>query len=390
MLLVIASLCVGIFTSGYLVGYYRPFAVGPKGGTPAQLENEFKPFWEAWDLIQSNYIGRPVDSNQLAQGALKGMIDSLHDPYSYYLSPDEFKEYHGGDKKTFEGVGIEVGMRNNKLTIIAPIEDSPAEKAGIKAGDIIVEIDGEDAAKMTLEEATTRLRGPKGTQVTIAVERQGFTQSLKFTITRDVIHITPVSSRVLSSQIGYLKLSSFSDDAANEFKKGLSKILEEKPKGIILDLRHNPGGFVDAAIEVASQFIKSGPVMIEDTGRGQRKTIEARSGGQATDESLALVVLIDGGTASASEIVAGALQDRGRGKLVGTKSFGKGVEGVMHPLSDNSALQLTVANWLTPNGRSIKDTGLTPDVVVEMTEADIAAGRDPQLDKAVELLTGGQ
>jgi carboxyl-terminal processing protease len=262
---------------------------------------------------------------------------------------------------------------------------SPAEQAGLRSGDLIVQIDGEDIVDQDLTTVVGKVRGPAGSSVTLAVRREGHDGLLKFTITRAKIAIPSVESRMLDANVGYVRLNSFGDKTAGELKRQLRELLADQPAGLVLDLRGNPGGYLDTAIDVVSQFVPDGVVMLERFGDDTEKTYRARSGGLAT--AVPLVVLIDQGSASASEIVAGAIQDRGRGTLVGETSYGKGSVQAPHDLQGDGGIRITIARWLTPDGHWIHGAGITPDVVVERTEADHAAGRDPQLDKAIELLT---
>jgi len=357
-------------------------------GTPADLRTTFAPFWEAWDLVHTQYADQPVDDVALMRGALRGMLDSLGDPHTGYLTPEEYKismTHLDGD---FEGIGatVETDEKTGYTRIVAPLAGSPAEAAGIRAGDLIIEINGEDIAGQDITTVVSKVRGPAGSQVTLRIRREGVAEPLTFTITRARITIASVESRMLENNIGYVKINSFGEDTGRDLRDQLRSLLAQNPTGLVLDLRGNPGGYLQTAIQVVSQFIPDGVVMVERFGDGRERTFEAEGGGLAT--RIPLVVLIDKGSASASEIVAGAVKDRGRGTLVGETSFGKGSVQQSHTLSDGGALRLTIARWLTPNGTWIHQQGITPDVSVERTEDDRAANRDPQLDRAVELLRG--
>lgn len=355
--------------------------------TPEELEELFKPFWEAWDLLHEQYVDQPLDDEQLMRGALSGMMDSLGDPYTSYMEPEEYQmlndELQGN--LTYEGIGAWVDTTKDFLTIISPMPGSPADKAGLKPGDRIIAIDGEDMSGVDGELVRQKVLGPAGSTVTLTILRND-QEPFDVAVTRDSIKVPTLESRMLEGDIAYVHLFVFGENTKRELRNALSELLDQKPKGLILDLRFNGGGYLETAIDVASEFIDEGVIMYEEYGDGSRKTYEARPGGLATD--IPLVVLINEGSASASEIVAGALQDRERALLVGETSFGKGLVQIPTVLqNDQGAVRITVARWLTPNESMINGVGLTPDYVVEITEEDANAGRDPQLDKAVELLS---
>ena len=393
-LIVVTS--TALFTSGFAVGHLtaRPEAL-PRLGLPldsgdarptAADEKLMAPFWEAWDLVHEEYVEQPVDDSKLAQGAIRGMIAALGDPYSSYMSPTEYEIAVADQSGELEGIGAYVEGAGDYLRIVSPFPGSPAEAAGLRPGDLVVKVDGEDMAGLGEVEIISRIRGPDGTTVRLAIQREGETELLEFDIVRAQIHIPSVESKMLEGGVAYVKVNDFGDKTTPELKTALQALLAQKPAGLILDLRNNPGGYLDTAIEVVSQFIAEGLVMRERFGDGRERMYEALRHGLATEPPL--VVLINHGSASASEIVAGAIQDAQRGTLVGEQSYGKGsVQNWRDLRGDNGAVRVTIARWLTPNGRSIHELGITPDVIVEMTEADREAKRDPQLDKAVELLT---
>jgi carboxyl-terminal processing protease len=355
--------------------------------TPEELEELFKPFWEAWDLLHEQYVDQPLDDEQLMRGALSGMMDSLGDPYTSYMEPEEYQmlndELQGN--LTYEGIGAWVDTTKDFLTIISPMPGSPADKAGLKPGDRIIAIDGEDMSGVDGELVRQKVLGPAGSTVTLTILRND-QEPFDVAVTRDSIKVPTLENRMLEGDIAYVHLFVFGENTKRELRNALSELLDQKPKGLILDLRFNGGGYLETAIDVASEFIDEGVIMYEEYGDGSRKTYEARPGGLATD--IPLVVLINEGSASASEIVAGALQDRERALLVGETSFGKGLVQIPTVLqNDQGAVRITVARWLTPNESMINGVGLTPDYAVEITDEDANAGRDPQLDKAVELLS---
>ena len=385
-----------LFLSGYSLG--RQTASEP--GTPASESGAFQPFWDTYHAINDRYAGGEVDRTKVVQGAIRGMIQALGDPYSAYLTSDEYRDSLLGISGQFEGIGAEIATQGSdgtegcsplgstcRLVVTKPIAGSPAEAAGVKVGDIVVSVDGAALDGLTVDGARDRIRGPKGSVVTLTLRRAGV--PIQLSITRDVVQTTEVESRVLvGGRIGYIGLAGFSDAAADDVVAALKAHLAAGRTNLILDVRGNPGGYVTAARKIASQFIASGPVFWEQDAQGKQVATEALGDGVATAADLTVVVLIDGGSASASEIVAGALQDTGRARLVGQQSFGKGTVQQWQELSgEGGAFKLTIARWLTPNKRWINGTGLTPDVEVPLP-TPLPAGSDPTLDKALQLLAG--
>ncbi len=350
---------------------------------------DFSLFWDAWNEIQQKFVNRTgLDYQKMVYGAISGMLASLGDPYTVFLNPQENKDFSQSLQGNLEGIGAEVGMRNNILTIISPLEDSPAQRAGFKPGDKILKINDELTAGMTVEEAVSKIRGPKGTEVRLTIARDGWDSAKEFKIIRDVINVPIVKLEMKSvgdKTIAHLTIYQFTENSETEFIKAVQQILTSDVKGIVLDVRSNPGGYLESAVEIASWFLPlEKMVVVEDYGNG--KKIEHKSTGINKLGSYPLVVLIDQGSASASEILAGALRDDKGVKLVGEKSFGKGSVQQLEQLAAGTSLKITVAKWLTPSGHSIMDEGLEPDVKVEITKDDIDASRDPQLDKALEML----
>jgi carboxyl-terminal processing protease len=387
-----------LFMSGYSMG--RQGAVEP--GTPVDEDEAFRPFWDTYHTIDERYAGGEVDRDALIQGAIRGMIESLEDPYSSYLTSDEYRQSLEGISGEFEGIGAEIATQapdgtqgcatlgpDCRLVVVAPISGSPAERAGLKAGDLVLATDGDALDGLTVDEARDRIRGPKGSTVTLTIQR-GDADPFPLAITRDVIQQEEVVSESLAAgSIGYVRLNGFSDRGADEVEDALRAHVEAGRTKLILDLRNNPGGYVTAARDVASQFISSGPVFFEEDADGSQEATEAVPGGAATDPELEIVLLIDGGSASASEIVAGALQDTGRATLVGQTTFGKGTVQQWQELTgEGGAFRLTIAKWLTPDKRWIHDVGIVPDVEVVVPD-DLGPDEDPILDAAVELLGGG-
>lgn len=391
-------LLAGAFSGGFIAGHFLPIGKnGPaisappgsvpsnQGSTPAELQTLFQPFWETWTLVHEQYVDQPVDDVALMRGAIQGMLDSLGDKHTSYMSPEEFKQANEDLAGEYEGIGAYVDISGDYLTVISPISGSPAEAAGLRNGDIIIAIDGQDMTGVNPELARQRVLGPAGSVVTLTI-RRGDEAPLDVKITRAKIIVHSAEGKMLDDGIAYVEISTFGEKTSQELKDTLAKLMAENPKGLILDLRNNGGGYKDTAVEVASEFIPKGKVVLyEQYGSGQKNSDEALGDGLA--ENIPMVVLINEGSASASEIVAGALQDYGRAKLVGVVSYGKGSVQIWDELSNNQgAVRVTIAKWLTPDGRAIDKTGLTPEVYVSMTEDDYNNDRDPQLDAAIQTL----
>ncbi len=402
--LVAVILLVGAFSTGFVVAQFvpgdtpaavslltdigYPTSIDPgEVGTPEDLEQLFIPFWQAWELVHEQYVDQPVDNEVLMRGAIDGMLKSLGDPHTSYLDPEQYQilTAHLEGEEAYEGIGAYVDTTGDYLTIISPMPGSPAEKAGLQSGDKIIAIDGKDMTGIDGEVVRKQVLGPAGSSVILTILREG-QEPFDVKVTRASISIPGLESRMLDENLGYIHLLLFGDKTKEDLREALKELLAENPDGLVLDLRYNGGGYLTTAIDVASEFIDNGVVMYEEFGDGNRTTYKARSGGLATD--IPLVVLINEGSASASEIVAGAIQDRKRGAIVGVTSFGKGSVQVPTTLKDDQgAVRITVARWLTPSERTINLKGLEPDYVVEITEEDIETGIDPQLQKAIELLT---
>jgi carboxyl-terminal processing protease len=396
---------LGSFSGGFLVGHFLPFqanasqplfagtpepapTVSPpqQSTTPDELDTLFQPFWEAWNIVHDDYVDQPVDDTLLMQGAIRGMVEALGDEHSSYMDPDTYESAStilSGQE--YEGIGAWVDTTSDYLTIISPIPGSPAEEVGLEPGDKIIEIDGDDMTGVDAELARQRVLGPAGSTVVLTVAREGEPEALEFTVTREKIVVKSASGEMLEDGIGYVQITTFGDRTTPELRATLEELMAQNPRGLVIDLRNNGGGYLQTSVEVASEFIGEGIVLIEQYGDGERDTYQALKNGQATE--IPLVVLINEGTASASEIVAGAIQDYERGKLVGVTSYGKGSVQNWVPLSENQgAVRVTIAKWLTPDERTIQDEGLKPDVEVEITEEDYEADLDPQLDTAIEVL----
>ncbi|MHB8087446.1 MAG: S41 family peptidase, partial [Anaerolineaceae bacterium] len=350
------------------------------------LDVLFAPFWETWQYLHDQYVDQPVDDTKLMQGAIRGMMDSLGDKHTGYMDPDTYNQVTAPLDGSYEGIGASVDTAGDLLTIISAMPDSPAEKAGLKPGDAVIKVNGTDVTKTDPNIVLKSVKGPAGTDVTLTIQRVDQPDPFDVTITRQKIDLKSVTSEMKDGNIAYVRISTYGETTTDELISALETLLAQNPKGLILDLRYNSGGYLITAIEVISQFIPSGIVMYEQEQNGEETTYSAEPGGLATE--IPLVVLVNEGSASASEITAGAIQDFGRGTLVGVTTYGKGSVQNWIPLNNNQgAVRITVARWLTPNHRQINDVGLTPDVVVEITEADFDAGIDTQLNKAIEILS---
>jgi len=352
--------------------------------TPAELEGLFRPFWEAWDIVHNHYVDQPVDDTLLLQGAIRGMLESLGDPHSLYMDPQESEDENAILSGEYEGIGAWVDTGEEFLTIISPMTDSPAEKAGLLPGDKIVAVDGQDMAGTEPSAVRLKVLGPEGSVVVLTIVREGLEEPFDVSITRSKITVPSVESEMLDGNIAYVKLTLFGEDTASNLHAQLQTLMAQNPEGIILDLRNNGGGLVTAAVSVASEFMNEGAILYEKYGDGSLVDYPAETNGLAI--GVPLVVLVNEGTASASEIVAGAIQDYGLGKLIGVTTYGKGSMQYWMPITDGGTERVTVAKWLTPNKRTIDKIGLTPDIVVERTVEDMTANLDPQLDAAVQML----
>lgn len=362
--------------------------ISNQSGMSSDLDILFTPFWEAWKIVHQEYVDQPVDDTKLMQGAISGMMQSLGDPHTAYMDPQEYVDATSQLAGSYAGIGALVDTNGELLTITKPFPNSPAEKAGLQPGDQVIALDGEDVTSLLPEAVRQRVLGQEGTTVKLTIQRPGQDAPFDVKITRAVIVVPSVTSKMLDNDIAYIQITTFGDSTANDLHKQLKTLMAQNPKGLILDLRDNGGGYLDVAISVASEFISSGVIVSEKSGDGSLTPSEAKPGGLATDPSLPMIVLVNAYSASASEIVAGALQDTGRAKLLGETTYGKGTVQNWVPLSDDQgAVRVTIARWLTPNGNTIDKTGLTPDIVVQMTADDIKAKLDPQLDAAVEQLT---
>jgi len=352
----------GIFSTQAL--YAEESAEEPKPGT----YNKLKVFSEILSLIESNYV-EPVGSDTMIDGAIKGMVKAL-DPHTSYLPPESYKEMQVETTGKFGGLGIEISIRDGVLTVVSPIEETPAFKVGIKPGDKIIKIEDESTLDMTLQDAVSRLRGETGSPVNITIFRESFKAPKEFTIVRDIIKVRSVIKKLYKKDIGYIKIRSFSKNTSADLDKALSDLEKEGISKLILDLRNNPGGLLNQAVEVTDRFLNRENLIVYTKGRSEEQNMRFTSHDKVAGVSYPLIIMVNGGSASASEIVAGALQDLNRAVILGTPTFGKGSVQTIIPLSDGSALRLTTARYYTPSGRVIQENGIEPDIIIERTAAD--------------------
>lgn len=389
--IILGALFMLVFLLGWILGH-QDARFSRVGFTPDifnrnnQYQNvDFSLFWKAWDTLKEKYDGS-IDWNRVVFGSIKGMTEALGDPYTSFLSPEEAAELDNELSGVIYGIGAEIGIKENKLIIIAPIDNSPAKKAGLKAGDAIIQINDQRTNGMSVSEAVSKIRGEAGTKVKLIIEHEGTKK--EYEITREKVIVKSVETEIKGGNVGYVSLSRFDENTTKDLKTALEDFNSKGIKKIILDLRDNPGGYLDEAVTVASQFITDGVIVTEkkDSIFGRKNEYKAVSGGKMTGNDVKLVVLINGGSASASEIVAGAIKDLGRGTLLGERTFGKGSVQEIETLGKGTKLKITVAHWYTPNGKNISKEGIFPDVEVKLSDADYNAGKDPQLDEALKLL----
>ncbi len=385
-----------VVLTGLAAAFYGGMWVGNNFGSSKEQTNYltssdpelgtlFSPFFQVWNIIHEQYIDQPLDDVKLMQSAIGGLMNGLGDEHSSYMDPATYQQVNAPLVGSYTGIGAWVDTSGEVLVIIAPMPGSPAEVAGVQSGDIVVAIDGKDMTGIDPGVVLQSILGPADTVVTLTIVREGLEEPLDISITRAEIEIPVIEYEMLDNNIAYIYLFQFSVDSGAEVRSALTELLAQNPVGVILDLRDNTGGYLDAAFDIASAFIEDGPIMIEETGEGATQTYSAY--GNAIAPDIPLVILVNGGSASASEITAGAIQDRGRGTLVGTTTYGKGsVQNWIELEGDNGAIRVTIVRWLTPNSRQINEVGLTPDVIVDYTQEDADAGIDPQRDKAIEIL----
>lgn len=374
-----------LFTSGYVLAQSPLAPVHLFGAADSNLEEEFAPLLEVEELLQTRYFEQPLDKTLLMEGAIDGMLATLDDPHTRYLSPADEEAARNQMAGEFQGIGAEVEDVDGNITIVAPIDGSPAEAAGLLPGDILRKADGTELTGMDLGAAAGLVRGPAGTAVTLLIERNGETFTVD--ITRDVIKLASVRSEMLDNNIAYIRLSRFANDTASDVHSALEELLPQNPTGLIIDLRRNPGGSLDTVVDIADEFLPEGNILVEQFGDGEQRLFESTDEGIA--EAIPLVLLVDEGSASASELLAGAIQDRDRGILIGQTTFGKGTVQTWHELSNGGGVRITIAQWLTPDQNWIHENGLAPDYFIPLPEVtDAAEFEDTQLQAAIDYLLG--
>ncbi len=387
--LLIVVLMAGAYAAGFGVNWFVARAQAAQ--SPTSVPSNFGLFWEAWGIIKGEYYGQIPSPQVLTHGAIRGMLTGLNDPHTVLVEPESAKNEQANLQGNTGDVGLNLDIRNRMLVIVSPIPNSPADKAGFRAGDVILQIDGKDLPPdTTVQEATNRLRGPIGSKISLSVHRPGETKVITGEMTRDKYALPTVESKVMpGTTLGYFKITMETAETANEFAKALDSLKSQRVTGIILDLRNNPGGlFPDPVLDMAGQFLKNNDIVLYEKYRdGTEKSYKAGSRRGAVD--LPLAVLVNNGTASDAEILAGALKDYKRGVLVGQPTYGKGSVQSVRQLSDGAALHITIATWYTPKRTQIEGSGLQPDITVPITDADIQKSVDPQLNRAIEYLQKG-
>lgn len=393
--IIIVLLCVSFFAGVFWDKY-----AASKTATTGSIENllvkghgknqptsvDFGLFWEAWNLLDEKYVDTSkLDQEKMIYGAISGMVKAVGDPFSSFMDPEESRQFSQDLEGTFDGIGVEIGMKNEILTVISPIDGSPAAKAGLKAGDKILKIGDALTTDMSIDEAVSKIRGPRGTEISLTVLRNGDEDPKELKITRETINVKSVTLEFKDGDIALIKITKFGDDTTTEMNRAANLAVSQKARGVLLDLRNNPGGYLESAIDVSSKFVPRGKIVVSEEQRnGQKKDYAARGGDILGN--LPIVVLVNAGSASASEITAGALRDNLKTALVGKKTFGKGSVQELEKLSGGSSLRITIARWLTPNGEYIMEKGIDPTVDIDLTDDDYNNDRDPQLDKALEIM----
>jgi len=381
LVIVVSTMVIGGFGLGFVFGER---SVGEQLYQPENLNLSL--FWETYRQLKAKYVDPgKINEEKMIYGAISGMVDSLGDPYTVFMTPEETKKFEEDISGSFEGVGMEVGIKNKTLQVVAPIDGTPAQKAGLRPGDKILKVNDQTTFELTLDEAISLIRGPKNTKVTLTILRDGWEEPKDFEITRGVIEVPTLSWEMIDNHIAYVKLYNFSEKAGIAFTRMAVMALASDADKIILDLRNNPGGYLEIANEIAGFFLERGKIVtIEDRGT---ERIEHRARNNPVFSDFPVVVLINQGSASASEILAGALRDNLNIQLIGENSFGKGSVQQLQDLFGGSSLKITTAKWLTPKGETINEVGLKPDIEVKLAESDYESGKDPQLEKAIEVIS---
>lgn len=380
-------LLVAGFAAFFALGTFFGMKITYQIPQPGTLD--FSLFWDAYSKLQQNFVTpAKIDSQKIVYGAIEGMTKSLGDPYTDFFPPEQAKKFQQDLSGSFEGIGVEIGIKKDQLTVIAPLEGTPGQRAGLKAGDLILKIDNKETADMTSDDAVSLIRGKKGTAVTLAVFREGWNAPKDISITRGTIVIPSMKWSLKNGNVAYVQIFQFDENLGTDFKNAALQILSSPAKKIVLDLRNNPGGYLEVCQDIAGWFLQKGQtVTIEDFGSSKPRQIY-KAEGNSNLANYPIVILVNQGSASASEILAGALRDNRNIKLIGKKSFGKGSVQEVIDLHGGSFLKVTIAKWLTPKGNSISEVGLDPDVKIDISEEDTQKNKDPQLDKALEIIKG--
>ncbi|MEK7075770.1 MAG: S41 family peptidase [Patescibacteria group bacterium] len=394
---IITILALLVFSTGT---FFNGLKLGAKGytysGGDYKIINQnnypkdvdYSLLWQTLDIVNQKYIDKPLDQQKILYGAVAGAVSAIGDPYTAFFDPKQYSDFRTELSGSFDGIGAEVGMKDGNIVVVAPLDDAPAKKAGILSGDIILKVDGKETTGMSLDEVVSKIRGPRGTQVQLNIFRPNTQKQLDFKITRAKIEITSVKTEykeVNGKKIAVINIQRFGDDTNELFRAAAMKAVADNVSGIVLDLRDDPGGYLDGAVNISSYWLEKGQTVVTEAhsnGTAQKYT----STGNNILSKIRTVILANGGSASAAEIVSGALRDQGYAKIVGVKTFGKGSVQELIGLPQNTAVKVTVAKWLTPNGVNINKNGLEPDIKVEMSAEDITSKKDLQMDKALEIL----
>ncbi len=384
----VVLICAGAYL-GYSYGSATPKNIVIKGVSNLESSGEvktdvdFSVFWQAWDLLKRNHIeGANLKDKDLMYGAISGMIDAAKDPHTVFLSPDDSKKFEQDIQGEFGGIGAELGVKDDYIVVIAPLEDTPAMRAGLKAGDKILEINGKTILKANVNDVVKQIRGEVGTQVTLGILSDGNTKIHDVTLTRATISVPTLKWKMEDNGIAYVQLFSFNEQAPYLFYKAATGMMLGNVKGIVFDLRNNPGGYLEVAVNLAGWFFDKNTLVVSEEPRNGSE-IKFTANGNGVFKDVPIVVLVNKGSASASEILAGALRDNRKVKLIGEQTFGKGTVQDLENLKDGSQIKMTIARWVMPSGNIIMDSGLKPDIEVKITDKDIEAGKDPQLDRAL-------
>lgn len=389
-LISIILILIGVYFIGYGVGHKNLITessgktkiINIDKGKPNEVD--FSVFWDAWNVINSKFIKKELNFQKMVYGAISGMIDSLRDPYTVFMNPEEAKMLSEDLEGSFGGIGVEITAKDGLLLVIAPLDGSPAQKAGIKSGDVIIEIDGVEVGEYTFTQAINKIRGEKGTEVILTVLHKGDEETQDVIVARDTISVESVKSEIKEGNIMYVRISQFGDDTFDKINQVAEEMQTKNIKKMIVDVRDDPGGYLDTCIDVTSLFIPEGVVVWEEDRNSQKEAMNSTHLPRLTD--IDLIVLINKGSASSSEIFAGAIQDTNKGILIGETTFGKGSVQNLEELPDGSQVKVTVAKWLTPDQRQIEDEGIKPDIEIEMDTEKIGTNEDIQLQKAIDEL----